>query len=108
MKHLKIFFLTIVCLLAGASALTWQRNERDYALTEAIGRNDITKVQKLLDAGANPNAPWSGYDFKATLYRLLGRDPFNDHSPDRDNYRILYFTSNPQIRRILIEQGARP
>ncbi len=108
MKPIKILSLGFLCFFLMGSALLWKRNERDYALTEAISKNDIAKVQKLLDAGADPNAPWSGYDLKATAYRLVGRDPFDDHSPDRDHYRILYFTANPQIRRILIKHGARP
>ena len=107
MKHLKIFLLVTLCLLVGASAFTWQHNERDYALSEAASREDIAQIQKLLDAGANPNALWSGYDLKATAYHLVGRDPF-DGGPVRQDYRIVRWTQNPKIRQLLIKHGARP
>ena len=107
MKHVKRLLLVLLCFFLVGSALLWQRNERDYALSEAVAKNDTARVIKLLNAGANPNALWSGYDLKATAYRLVGRDPF-DGGPVRDDYRIIKWAPNPQIRQILIEHGAQP
>ncbi|MBB6050710.1 hypothetical protein [Armatimonas rosea] len=107
MKYIKRLILVLFCFFLLGSTLLWQRNERDYALTEAISRNDIAKVEKLLDAGVDPNALWSGYDLKATAYRLMGRDPF-DGGPLHSDYRMIRWTQNPQMRQLLIAHGARP
>ena len=58
-------------LWLGIAALKQQ--DRDYDLTEAVGRRDIRKVQQLLEAGANPDAQWSGYSWRDRLDRLLRR-----------------------------------
>lgn len=107
MKYIKRFVLVLLSFFLLGSALLWQRNERDYALAEAVAKNDTARVIKLLDAGANPNALRSGYNLKATAYRLVGRDPFYG-GPVRGDYRIIKWVSNPQMRQILIEHGAQP
>src|SRR5437773_1639277 len=56
----------------------WNQNERNYALSEAVGHQDVARVRRLLEAGANPNAPWSGYSWRDYLDRMLRRGPWAD------------------------------
>jgi len=57
----------LVCGLSGLGFLGWQRQERDYALTDAVGRRDIPAIRRLLEAGASPTARWSGYRWQDRL-----------------------------------------
>jgi hypothetical protein len=63
-------FAVVALLIGGLSGLAilgWNRQERDYALTDAVGRRDIPAIRKLLEAGASPNARWSGYRWQDRL-----------------------------------------
>jgi len=57
----------LACGMGGLGLFGWNRQERDYALTDAVGRRDIHAIQQLLEAGASPNARWSGYSWQDRL-----------------------------------------
>ncbi len=59
--------------LIGLAVLGWSRQERDYALTDAVGRRDIPAIRELLEAGASPHARSSGYSWRDRLGCLFQR-----------------------------------
>src|SRR3989442_15772274 len=58
-----------ICAWAGGAA--FRRSDLNYSLSDAVGRGDITAVKRLLEAGAEATAPWSGYRLRDQIDRLL-------------------------------------
>ncbi len=102
-----LLFVTASLLMCGLLwffVSAWNRQDRDYALTEAVSRRDIRKARQLLEAGANPNARWSGYSWRDRLDGLL-------HRTDRaDNCTVVWWArqvhDDAAMVRLLTEYGA--
>jgi len=71
-KEKRAIFVTIVVgavLVCTLHAVT--QDTLNYQLSEAVGCGDIKRAGILLDEGADPNAPYSGYSFQDKIYRII-------------------------------------
>ena len=68
-----IVAIFVMCGLLWLGIVAWNQQDRDYDLTEAVGRRDMRKVRQLLEAGANPDAQWSGYSWRDRFDHLVRR-----------------------------------
>ena len=107
MRFLKMLSCLFILALTITGVFAWQHNERDYTLSEAVSHNDIVRVQKLLEAGADPNVQWSGYRWQERLTILRGRDPWSDGPLDK-RYNVVNYTNDPKIKALLLAHGATP
>jgi hypothetical protein len=88
-------------LLFWVVAQSLYRNALNYDLSEAVSRRDIPRIEQLLDRGADPDAPWSGYGWRDSLDRMTHRTTIFDH------YSILDRTAkDPPIHRLLLRHHA--
>ena len=107
MRTLKIIVAIFVLILLVSIPVLWQRNERDYTLSEAVSFRDYTRAEKLLRDGANPDVPWSGYNFREQFYFFLGRDPWTGETLTR-SYNLVNYTHDLKMKKLLLKYGAKP
>ena len=74
--RIAVAIVLIVSVLALLAVNAETQSELNYDLSEAVGRRDIVSVQRLLKAGANPDAPWSGYSWQDQFRRMFHIAPF--------------------------------
>ena len=107
MRTLKIIIAIFFLILLVSIPVLWQRNERDYTLSEAVSNQDYARAEKLLRDGANPDVPWSGYNFREQLYFFLGRDPWSG-GPLTRKYNLVNYTNDSKMKALLLKYGAKP
>jgi len=75
----------------------------NYELSEAVARNNVNRVNYLLRAGADSNAPYSGYKVSSQVDRLL-------HPHKWRMWTVLWgarLYGKTEIANILVKHGAR-
>ena len=89
-------------------------SEDSESLFEAVRRNDVKKVKKLLNKEANPNevSPRGNPILHlvespemAKVFLDAGADP---NAKDADGNPILHFVESPEMAKVLIDRGADP
>lgn len=101
---LSVLFLVLVVILG---ILANRQNERDYSLSEAVSNRNYARAEQLLKEGANPDAPWSGYELKHRIPMLMGKDPW-DGKPIGRSYNLVNYSSDPKMKALLLKYGAKP
>jgi hypothetical protein len=95
----------VICAIAASSLEVITRvltqRQLDYALSYAVGHNDIKQAAKLLNEGANPDAPFSGYRFHDEIERRL-------HPAAWQNNMMLDGSRDEMMTALLMKHGAKP
>lgn len=89
----------LVCTLRAAT-----QDTLNYQLSEAVGSGNIKRAGILLDEGADPNAPYSGYSLRDRLYRII-------HPYSWEGCSVLWgarLRRDSAMENLLLKYGSKP
>lgn len=116
-------FISLVVLVLALFAIsplrriTWEF-QLSYPMTEAVRAHDISRVESLLQRGANPNRPaigglmplsplvWATRESDIKMMSVLIKSGVNVNQQDGRGYTALMQAPTPEAARLLIHAGA--